>query len=86
MKYSGALRTEDAFELVNLHANEVIKSENRKASTVAVVKTTKKSRLGAALHDARHYVAKVKGFDLEDRTLIPQHESYGVPTTGWRDY
>ena len=81
---------QDAFELVNYHANEVMKIEMKKASTVALVKVVQQransrqqqgSKLSLALHDAREYVAKTRGFDIEGTLLIPQHQSYGIPTT-----
>ena len=79
---SGMLDTNDAFEIINYHSNEVQKLERKHPSTVAVVKTKKLSKLFLACHDARNYVAKVKGFDLEDTLLVPQHEAYGIATTG----
>ena len=33
------------------------------------------------MYDAREYVAKTRGFDIEGTLLIPQHQSYGIPTT-----
>lgn len=78
---SGAIDTQDAFEIINYHSNEVEKLESKRESTVAVIKTKKSSKIELACHEAREYVAKVNGFDLEDTLLIPQHESYGVATT-----
>ena len=78
---SGMMDTKDAFEIINYHSNEVQKMERKHQSTVAVVKG-RLEKIHLALHDARQYVAKVKGFDLEDTLLVPHHVSYGVPTTG----
>lgn len=78
---SNLITTEDAFAIASFLCDEVAASEKEMQTHAAICSVKNRHKVNLACHDARDYVAKTRGFTLEDSLLIPEHEEYGVPTT-----